>query len=80
MSTGRVLTTPEAGTASHRMGTIITGPLADDIRDLIAQGDTLSEPQVWDGRHAGSFRGSWPTTRTQLQEALQQLRGRGLIR
>ena len=70
---GRVLTTPEAEQASNRMGTIVTGPLADDIRDLIAQGDTLSEPNVWDGRHAGSFRGNWPATRSQLNEALDQL-------
>ncbi len=73
MTTGRVLTTPEAQNASHRMGTIVAGPLADDIRDLIAQGDALAEPHVWDGRHAGTFRGTWPSTRTQLHEALQQL-------
>lgn len=70
---GRVLTTPEAEQASNRMGTIITGQLADDIRDLIAQGDQLSEPNVWDGTHAGTFRNGWPNTRTQLNEALQQL-------
>ncbi len=71
--TGRVLTTPEAETASNRMGTIITGTLADTLRDLIAQGDTLSEPNVWDGRHANTFRSGWPNTRTQLNEALEQL-------
>lgn len=70
---GTVLTTPEAETASTRMGTIISGSLADTLRDLIAQGDTLAEPSVWEGRHAGTFRSGWPNTRTQLNEALTQL-------
>lgn len=70
---GRVLTTPEAEQASSRMGTIISGQLAEDIRDLITQGDTLSEPNVWDGTHAATFRSGWPNTRTQLNEALEQL-------
>lgn len=73
MTPQRVLTTAEAETASNRMGQIINGQLADDISDLINQGNTLEQPDVWDGPHAATFRSGWPTTRTQLNEALQQL-------
>ena len=69
----RVLTTPEAQTASSQMGTIINGQLADDISGLITQGNILEDPNVWEGPHAATFRAGWPNTRTQLTEALTQL-------
>lgn len=70
---GRVLTTPEAQQASTSMGTIINGQLSEDLSGLISQGDMLADPSVWDGKHAATFRGGWPNTKTQLQEALAEL-------
>lgn len=71
--TGRVLTTPEAQQASATMGTIINGQLSEDLSGLISQGDILADPAVWDGKHAATFRSGWPNTKTQLQEALEEL-------
>jgi len=73
MSNGRILTTPEAEAASTQMGSIITGGLEAEIDRLISQGDILADPNVWEGPHAGTYRGGWPTTRTQLREALTEL-------
>ncbi|NLV54227.1 MAG: pyrophosphorylase [Acidimicrobiales bacterium] len=73
MSELPTLTTHTAATASATMGTIINGELAEQISNLIAQGNLLEDPAVWDGVHAATFRGSWPNTRTQLNEAVEQL-------
>lgn len=67
------LTTPTAATASSTMGTIINGELSEQIDRLIAQGNLLEDPNVWNGVHAATFRSSWPHTRAQLTQAVEQL-------
>ena len=74
MAQGTILTTPEAERASSQMKSIIDGGLTEQIDSLIREGNTLSEPTVWDGNHANTFRGSWPTTSRQLREARDRLR------
>ena len=73
MAQGTILTTPEAERASSQMRSIIDGGLTEQIDSLVREGNTLSEPTVWDGTHAGTFRSSWPTTSRQLREARDEL-------
>ena len=73
MPQGTILTTPEAERASSQMKSIIDGGLTEQIDSLIREGNTLSEPTVWDGNHANSFRNNWPTTSRQLREARDEL-------
>ena len=73
MAQGTILTTPEAERASSQMKTIIDGGLNEQITSLIREGNTLSEPTVWDGNHAATFRANWPTTSRQLREARDEL-------
>lgn len=76
----RVLSTEQAKTSIARMQRIVNGPLSDQIRELDAEGRTLSDPNVWDGVLANDFRGSvWPQTKTALdrmQSQLEELRAR----
>jgi uncharacterized protein YukE len=73
MAQGTILTTPEAERASSQMKSIIEAGLTEQIDSLIREGNTLSEPTVWDGNHANTFRSSWPTTSRQLREARDEL-------
>ena len=73
MAPGTILTTPEAERASSQMKTIIESGLTEQIDSLIREGNTLSEPTVWDGRHASTFRTNWPETSRQLREARDEL-------
>lgn len=76
MANGRVLTTPDAANAANQMGAILNSGLSSEIQKLDAQGKTLSEPNVWDGPHAQTFRSEWPqinATLTKLLGQLQQL-------
>jgi uncharacterized protein YukE len=76
MSNGRVLATPEARTAVQRLKTILSGDLMNSIQDLERQGDTLADPNQWDGTLANQFRSSWPTDKShikQMQTDLDQL-------
>ncbi|MCB9120421.1 MAG: hypothetical protein M9936_02500 [Caldilinea sp.] len=73
----RVLSTVTAKETITRMQQIISGPLMDQIQQLANLGQTLSDPNVWDGTLAIKFRGDWPQTHQtlkQAQEALEQLR------
>ena len=76
---GRVLSTEQAKMAIQQMQGIINGGFTDQISQLDAQGKTLSDPNVWDGPLAETFRGStWPVTRAALEKArseLEELRG-----
>ena len=69
----RVLSTAEAKQAVTRMQTIINDGLVDQISQLDSQGRVLSDPNVWDGHLAQSFRGDWPTTSRSLQKVQQDL-------
>ena len=74
----RVLSTDQAKAAIQQMQSIVNGGLADQIRLLDTQGQTLSDSNVWDGPLASQFRGEvWPQTKSSLdrvQQALEELR------
>lgn len=70
----RVLATPEAVQAIQKMQQIIAGGLTDQVRQLDAQGRTLSDANVWDGPKASEFRGQlWPQVNSALQKAVVEL-------
>ena len=74
----RVLSTEQAKTAITQIQAIINGGLTEQISKLDAQGKVLSDPNVWDGQLAQTFRGdTWPQTKSALDKAkgeLDQLR------
>ena len=75
----RVLSTEAAKQAITKMQNIINGPLMEQIDGLNREGQTLSDPNVWDGRRAQQFRNEWPQTHSALlkaKEALEELRAR----
>ena len=70
----RILSTQEAKTAINQIQSIITGGLTDQIAKLDGQGKILSDPNVWDGPLAETFRNStWPETKSALDKARQEL-------
>lgn len=70
----RVLATPEAVQAIQKMQQIIGGGLTDQVRQLDAQGKTLSDANVWDGPKANDFRSQlWPQVNSALQKAVTEL-------
>ncbi|HEY4557480.1 MAG TPA: pyrophosphorylase [Enteractinococcus sp.] len=74
MSAARVLSTEEAKTAIRQIQSIINGGFTDQITQLDNQGLILSDPNVWDGPLAATFRGStWPETKAALDNAKEQL-------
>jgi uncharacterized protein YukE len=73
MGSGRVLTTPDAASAATQLGSILNSGLAGEIQKLDSQGRILSEPNVWDGPHAQTFRGQWPQINSTLNRLLGQL-------
>ena len=74
----RVVSTEEAKSAISQIQSIINGGLTDQIQALDNQGRVLSDPNVWDGPLASTFRSNtWPETRAALEKAkseLEQLR------
>jgi uncharacterized protein YukE len=72
MST-RVLSSDAARAAVRAMQAILSGGLAEQLRRLDREGQTLSDPNVWDGRLAQSFRATWPATQAGLQRALAEV-------
>jgi uncharacterized protein YukE len=74
---GRVLSTDTAKQSINKMQQIINGPLMEQISALNNEGQTLSDPGVWDGNLAQKFRGEWPqhhSALTKAKEAVEQLR------
>jgi uncharacterized protein YukE len=75
---GRVLSTDSARQAIQKMQQIVNGPLMEQIESLNREGQTLSDPNVWDGNLAQQFRGDWwPQMHNALlkaKEAVEQLR------
>lgn len=70
----RVLSTVEAEQAIKKMQQIINGPLIEQITQLNQQGQTLSNPNVWDGRLAQEFRNTWwPEMHKALVKAKEEL-------
>jgi uncharacterized protein YukE len=73
----RVLSTAAARDAITSFQRIVTGPLLQQIGELNAQGQILSQRDNWDGRLAAEFRGHWSETHQKLigiQQALEELR------
>jgi uncharacterized protein YukE len=73
----RVLSTGQARDAIQKLQRILSGDLQSQITELTNAANTLSQPDVWDGRLATQFRGDWPQQQralTQAKEALQKLR------
>jgi len=73
----RVLSTDTAKQSIQKMLQILDGPLMEQIEALNREGQTLSDPNVWDGNLAQQFRGEWPQTHASLlkaKEAVEQLR------
>lgn len=70
----RVLSTPEAKQAIQSIQSILNGQFIGSIQQLETQGQTLSEPNVWDGNLAQTFRSdTWPQCSSALKSAHQQL-------
>jgi uncharacterized protein YukE len=70
----RVLSTPEAKAAIQQIQSLINGGLADEIGKLDGQGKILSDPNVWDGALARTFRqDTWPQTKSALEKAKTEL-------
>lgn len=77
--TDRVLSTGTARQSIQVMQRLINSGLMDQIRGLNAEGQKLSDSQVWDGPLAREFRSTWPDVHrklTAMQEDLEQLRTR----
>ena len=73
----RVLSTGTAKTAIASMRRIIDGPLLEQIDALNREGQTLSDPNVWDGALARRFRSDWPEMHSALvrtKAAIEELR------
>ena len=69
----RVLSTETAKASITRMQQVINGGLIEQIEALNREGQTLSQPDVWDGNLATQFRGNWPQTYQALVKAKQGL-------
>lgn len=70
----RVLSTEQAKAAIRDIQRIINGGLTDQLRDLDKNGQTLSEPNNWDGPLASTFRSStWPQTKSALEKCKSEL-------
>jgi len=69
----RVLSTDQARQAVTTMQAVINTGLADQIRALTTQGQTLCQPDVWDGMSAARFRSTWPSTEASLRELTVRL-------
>ncbi|WP_129628875.1 WXG100 family type VII secretion target [Candidatus Oscillochloris fontis] len=73
----RVLSTGTARNAISRFQNIVNGPLLDQINELHAQGQILSDANNWDGQLASQFRGYWAETNGKLrtvQQTLEEMR------
>ena len=79
----RVLSTGEAKQAIQRVQQIISGGLTEQIDALNREGQTLSDPNVWDGNLAQQFRNDWwpsmHNTFLQAKQSLEELRSLGYV-
>jgi len=70
----RVLSSEEARVAITQMQSILSGQFESTVQNLLSVGNTLSDPNVWDGPIANNFRQSlWPQCSSGLQQALRGL-------
>ena len=69
--TDRVLSTDKARTAITQMQSILSSQFEGTVQSLLNVGQTLSDPNVWDGQVASNFRiNLWPQVSKGLQQAL----------
>lgn len=70
----RVLATESALQAARQMQSVLNGGIQHQVRQLLAHGQTLSNPNAWDSREAADFRQrSWPGANRSLTQSLQSL-------
>jgi hypothetical protein len=70
----RVLSTEQAKLSIQQIQGIVNGGFTDQITALDNQGRILSDPNVWDGPLATTFRSStWPETKAALDKARSEL-------
>lgn len=70
----RVLSTEQGKTSITRISSILNGGLADQVRALKSEGQTLSDPNIWDGILAEDFRtNTWPSAATTLDAVAASL-------
>ncbi|CAN5640016.1 WXG100 family type VII secretion target [soil metagenome] len=68
-----VLSSGTAREAITRLSTLINSGMVDQISQLDAQGQILSDPAVWDGVLAAEFRSNWPDTKAALDRVVTEL-------
>jgi hypothetical protein len=74
LTTRRTLATDSAREAALRIRAIMDQELPQQLRDLLAQGNLLATPELWDGPGAAQFQGdTWPRSRQALVGALDSL-------
>ena len=70
----RVLATEESRSTITQIKQILDGGLQRDIQTLNRLGTTLSDPNVWDGTLAESFRSQiWPECKSSLETTQREL-------
>ena len=70
----RVLATEEARSTITQIKSILDGGLQQTIQTLNRLGTTLSDPNVWDGQLADSFRSQiWPECKSSLENTQREL-------
>ncbi|MBO0837970.1 MAG: pyrophosphorylase [Actinobacteria bacterium] len=69
----RVLSTPQGTQAAQRLQAILSGSLAGDLKQIQQAGQTLSNPNDWDGPDAVRFRSQWASESRVLQQAITHL-------
>jgi uncharacterized protein YukE len=70
----RVLSSDQGRASITRVQGILNNGLAEQIQALRAEGETLSDPNVWDGTLAEDFRGNtWPAASQTLHAASESL-------
>jgi uncharacterized protein YukE len=76
----RVLSSDQGKASISKLQAIVSGGLSEQISALKAEGQILSDPNVWDGVLAEDFRANtWPSAASALDQtaqALEELRAR----
>ena len=70
---GTVKATEQSIQCVNTMRSIIDDGLQSSVTNLNQQGQLLSDPNVFEGRHASEFRASWPQMSTTLNAMITHL-------
>jgi len=72
--TDRVLSTELAKSTVTNMKNLLNGDFSASLTTLKGQGETLSNPEVWDGMKATQFRNeTWPGAKSALDDLLASI-------